>query len=170
MRNISCEFNNAFESAGILSVTEVDVRDVCCLQTRFKVHMDTQTPCNTSECPVGSHRLRWTAGREAKEQSSVEFSDVAASLRQASGLKSSGIFPSLSFFFPEKAHLCAPNYTTAKTLLGRWCDQMEWWWLWRGIWAWTHTLPLISSVNKVRDEFSMSLSIRICKMEMRIAP
>ena len=58
MINISCKFNNTFESTGILSVTEIDVRDVCCLQTRFNAHMDTQTPCNTSEYPVGSHRLR----------------------------------------------------------------------------------------------------------------
>ena len=43
-------------------------------------------------------------GREAKEQSLVEFSDTSASLSQASSLKSSGIF-FLSFPFPEKAHM-----------------------------------------------------------------
>ena len=58
MINISCEFNNTFESTGILSITEIDVHDVCCLQTTFNVHMDTQIPYNTSESPVGSHRLK----------------------------------------------------------------------------------------------------------------
>ena len=39
-------------------------------------------------------------GREAKEQSLVEFSDISAPLGQASSLKSSGIFFLPVFFFP----------------------------------------------------------------------
>ena len=39
-------------------------------------------------------------GREAKEQSLVEFSDISAPLGQGSSLKSSGIFFLPVFFFP----------------------------------------------------------------------
>ena len=42
-------------------------------------------------------------GREAKEQSLVEFFDISASLGQASSLKSSGIFFLPVFFFPGES-------------------------------------------------------------------
>ena len=68
-------------------------------------------------------------GREAKEQSLVEFSDTSASLSQASSLKL-GFYMSLVEFFSSlflslRKHICTPNNTAADGLLGRWWGQIE---------------------------------------------
>ena len=161
MINISCEFNSTFESTGILSITEIHVHDVCCLQTRFNVHMDTQIPYNTSESPVGSHRPKWMWGARLRNNRWLSFLTLLLLWTKLLAWSLVEFFSSL--FLSLRKHICTPNNTAADGLLGRWWGQIEWW---REIWAWTHNLPL-SCVNKVSDEFSMTLSTLICKMEMR---
>lgn len=58
MMNIYCDFNNTCESIRIINHRHPWYEhDVFCLQMRLDMHMDTQTPCNTSESVIRSRRL-----------------------------------------------------------------------------------------------------------------